>query len=65
MARLNPDWNSVGLDSDELFLKAVDLCGEELKYFITNAARTWLPVRAIVKEAVSKRFEVSYQSVNQ
>ncbi|XP_043278169.1 MYG1 exonuclease isoform X2 [Venturia canescens] len=58
VARLNPDWNSEGSDSDALFLKAMDLCGEELKYFVNNAASTWLPVRAIVREAVLKRFDV-------
>lgn len=59
VSRLNPDWNSEGVDSDAQFVKAMDLCGEEFKYFIHNAASTWLPARAIVREAIAKRFEVN------
>lgn len=59
VAQLNVKWNSLDMNSDVQFLKAIELCGEELKCFINNAAQVWLPARAFVREAIEKRFEVS------
>ncbi|CAG5103733.1 Similar to MYG1: MYG1 exonuclease (Bos taurus), partial [Cotesia congregata] len=58
VARLNPEWNSQGLDSDGQFAKAVELCGEEFRYFVESSARIWLPAREYVRQALEKRFEV-------
>ncbi|KAK0167300.1 hypothetical protein PV327_004717 [Microctonus hyperodae] len=58
VARLNVQWNSLDMNVDAQFLKAVELCGEEFKCFINNAAQVWLPARVYVREAIEKRFEV-------
>lgn len=58
VSNLNPKWNSVDVNEDEQFLKAVDLVGEEFVEFIYFAARVWLPARSLVKSDVDKRFEV-------
>ncbi|KAH0550432.1 MYG1 protein C27H6.8 [Cotesia glomerata] len=58
VSRLNPEWNSQGLDSDCQFAKAVELCGEEFRYFVESSARIWLPAREYVRQALEKRFEV-------
>lgn len=58
VGNLNPKWNSVNVDRDAQFLKAVKLVGDEFVEFVEYAARHWLPARALVKSAVDKRFEV-------
>ncbi|XP_011310450.1 UPF0160 protein C27H6.8 [Fopius arisanus] len=58
VSRLNPSWNSVGLEPDVQFSKAMELCGEEFKYHVNYAASVWLPARAIVKQTVENRFQV-------
>ncbi|KAG7212361.1 hypothetical protein KM043_012682 [Ampulex compressa] len=56
--RLNPEWNSSGVNIDEQFAKAMALTGEEFTCFVHSAANVWLPARRIVEDAVDKRFEV-------
>ncbi|XP_015123072.1 UPF0160 protein C27H6.8 [Diachasma alloeum] len=58
VARLNPAWNSVDLQPDVQFTKAMDMCGEEFKYHVNYAASVWLPARTIVKQAIDNRFQV-------
>ncbi|XP_057319676.1 MYG1 protein C27H6.8 [Microplitis mediator] len=58
VARLNPEWNSEGVDPEVQFGKAMEMCGDEFKYFIENSARVWLPARDIVLQSIEKRFEV-------
>lgn len=59
VGRFNVRWNSVGLDEDEQFYKAVDVVAEEFLDVINYTHKVWLPARNIVKEAIEKRFEVS------
>ncbi|XP_063978967.1 MYG1 exonuclease [Diachasmimorpha longicaudata] len=58
VSRLNPTWNSIGVEPDVQFCKAMDICGEEFKHHLNYAASVWLPARAIVKQAVENRFQV-------
>lgn len=56
VGRLNNPWNNTGaFDSDAAFAKAVALAGEELVYFVNEAAHSWLPARRIVAEAFESR----------
>ena len=58
VGRLNQRWNDKSdYDSDKAFAKATELCGEEFMYFANDAAKSWLPARQIVAEAINKRFQ--------
>ncbi|XP_034948921.1 UPF0160 protein C27H6.8 [Chelonus insularis] len=58
VGRLNPEWNTEDADPDTQFMKAMKLCGEELRYFIQNSASVWLPARNIIRASIEKRFEI-------
>lgn len=58
VSRLNLQWNTTHLKEEEQFNKAMVMVGEEFTYFVESAARTWLPARTLVKEAIENRFEV-------
>ncbi|XP_008212893.1 UPF0160 protein MYG1, mitochondrial isoform X2 [Nasonia vitripennis] len=58
VSRLNLQWNTTHLNEEEQFNKAMVMAGEEFTYFIENAARTWLPARTLVKEAIENRLQI-------
>lgn len=43
---------------DARFVEASDLAGSELASYITTLAKTWLPARSIVIDALAKREDV-------
>ncbi|XP_076288915.1 MYG1 exonuclease [Lasioglossum baleicum] len=55
---LNPSWNSKGVDSNQQFLKAVELTGQDFLQHLNYAVNVWLPARTIMEEAIQNRFEV-------
>ncbi|KAK0388269.1 hypothetical protein NLU13_4514 [Sarocladium strictum] len=65
VGRLNPNWNDPKPEDkdeaqkaeDEKFLKASARIGEEFEADLTYYAGSWLPARAVVEEAFSKRHE--------
>lgn len=60
--RLNPQWNSKGINIEEQFEKAMALVLEEFLEFVHYAKNIWLPARDIVQNAVNSRFEVNYNN---
>lgn len=62
VGRLNPRWNEVddegkSPDSDERFMEASKLCGEDFLSVMTKIIESDLPAREIVEKAVLKRHE--------
>ncbi|XP_078041097.1 MYG1 protein C27H6.8 [Augochlora pura] len=55
---LNSKWFSKGNDSDQQFLKAMELVGQDFLQHINHAVHVWLPDRSIVQEAIQNRFKV-------
>nr|XP_033330298.1 UPF0160 protein MYG1, mitochondrial [Megalopta genalis]XP_033330299.1 UPF0160 protein MYG1, mitochondrial [Megalopta genalis] len=55
---LNPSWNSEGIDTDQQFLKAMELTGKDFLQYINHIVNIWLPARSIVEEAIQDRFKV-------
>ncbi|XP_031830224.1 MYG1 exonuclease isoform X2 [Nomia melanderi] len=55
---LNPPMNSDSVVSDEQFLKAVELTGQEFVEHVKYAINNWLPARSYVEEVIRNRFEV-------
>jgi len=58
VAKLNPDWNEESNDMYQRFLKAVALTGVEFREEVEFYAKSWMPARNIVKQAIDKRMEV-------
>ncbi|KAI5480731.1 hypothetical protein MNV49_007658 [Pseudohyphozyma bogoriensis] len=60
VGHLNPSWNEETSDEilDNLFEKASKLAGEEFLGRVDYAAKSWLPAKQLVQQAVEKRFEV-------
>lgn len=52
VGRLNPRWNEKGVDINERFKEAVELCSKEFVDHLTEAKESWLPAREIVAKAV-------------
>ena len=55
---LNPAWNERGVDRDARFDKAMDLAGGEFVACVERLARSWLPARGIVQDAITARSNV-------
>lgn len=55
---LNVAWNDKTTSSDEQFLKAVELTGQEFLQHLNYAVHVWLPAKTIIQNAIAKRFEV-------
>ena len=58
VSRLNPEWYETNCDQSERFKLAQDVAEEEFICQIKYVAKAYYPAYAIVKEAVSKRFDV-------
>lgn len=59
VGKLNPEWNEEGsVDLNSRFQDAMSLTGKEFTDEVLFYARSWLPARHIVKEALAKRNEV-------
>nr|XP_034185396.1 UPF0160 protein MYG1, mitochondrial isoform X1 [Osmia lignaria] len=55
---LNVKWNDKDTNVDAQFVKAMELTGQDFLQHINYAVNVWLPAKAIVQEAIAKRFEV-------
>ncbi|XP_043302272.1 MYG1 exonuclease isoform X1 [Cervus canadensis] len=58
VARLNPTWNQPNQDTEAGFKRAMDLVREEFLQRLDFYQNSWLPARALVEEALAKRFQV-------
>ena len=63
VGRLNPRWNEIDAegktpDSDERFMVASNLCGEDFLSVLTKIVESDLPAREVVEKAVVQRHEV-------
>ncbi|XP_050679586.1 MYG1 protein [Leptidea sinapis] len=57
--RLNPQWNiPQTLNTDELFVKAMNLVSEEFLHSLNYLILSWLPARDSVKKAIEDRFHI-------
>ena len=63
VGRLNPYWNEHAVNTDERFAKAMEMAGDEFLSVLNNYAKSWMPARTIVKQALDKRMEVRICSV--
>ncbi|XP_069735694.1 MYG1 exonuclease [Phaenicophaeus curvirostris] len=58
VARLNPRWNDPDQDTEAGFRRAMELVRNEFLERLDFYHRAWLPARALVEDAVRRRFEV-------
>ncbi|XP_064899580.1 MYG1 exonuclease [Columba livia] len=58
VAHLNPRWNDPRPDPEAGFRRATELVGSEFLERLHYYHGAWLPARALVEEAVRKRFQV-------
>lgn len=58
VSRLNPEWNSSGLNETEQFFKAMSLVGDEFTDRMRRLAKVWWPAKEIVLKALESRFQV-------
>ncbi|XP_065718244.1 MYG1 exonuclease isoform X2 [Patagioenas fasciata] len=58
VAHLNPRWNDPRPDPEAAFKRATELVGSEFLERLGYYHGAWLPARALVEEAVRKRFQV-------
>ncbi|NWQ84092.1 MYG1 protein, partial [Columbina picui] len=58
VAHLNPRWNDPRPDPEAGFKRATELVGGEFMERLDYYHGAWLPARALVEEAVRKRFQV-------
>jgi len=58
VAALNPAWNDEVKDETGSFYKAMELVGNEFMGKLKYLYKSWWPARDLVKEAITKRFEV-------
>ena len=58
VGRLNPRWNEEGIDPDERFEQAVQLCGADFEAILTSLVESDLPARQFVEQAVLERHSV-------
>lgn len=58
VGRLNPKWNSKGMEENAQFDQAMELVGGEFLGKVTDYRDTWLPAREIVQAAVKARHTV-------
>uniref|UniRef100_A0A8C6ZLD8 MYG1 protein n=1 Tax=Nothoprocta perdicaria TaxID=30464 RepID=A0A8C6ZLD8_NOTPE len=58
VGRLNPRWNDAEQDTEAGFRRAMELAGSEFLERLDYYHRAWLPARALVEDAVRRRFQV-------
>ncbi|XP_067170281.1 MYG1 exonuclease [Apteryx mantelli] len=58
VGHLNPRWNDPDQDTEAGFKRAMELVGGEFMERLDYYHRAWLPARALVEEAIRRRFEV-------
>lgn len=58
VARLNPVWNQPDQDTEAGFRRAQELVREEFLQRLDFYRHSWLPARALVEEALARRFQV-------
>ncbi|XP_044941127.1 MYG1 exonuclease-like [Mustela nigripes] len=58
VARLNPTWNQPDQDTEAGFKRAMDLVREGFLQRLPFYQHSWLPARALVVEALARRFQV-------
>ncbi|XP_068777235.1 MYG1 exonuclease isoform X2 [Struthio camelus] len=58
VGHLNPRWNDPDQDTEAGFKRAMELVGGEFMERLDYYHRAWLPARALVEEAIQRRFEV-------
>uniref|UniRef100_A0A8D0FU05 MYG1 exonuclease n=1 Tax=Strix occidentalis caurina TaxID=311401 RepID=A0A8D0FU05_STROC len=58
VAHLNPCWNDPDQDTEAGFKRATELVGGEFMDRLDYYHHAWLPARALVEEAIRRRFEV-------
>lgn len=58
VAAFNPTWNDEVKDETGSFYKAMELVGKEFVDRLKYLYKSWWPARDLVKDAISKRFEV-------
>ncbi|KAM6294442.1 LOW QUALITY PROTEIN: MYG1 exonuclease [Aegotheles albertisi] len=58
VGHLNPRWNDPEQDTEAGFRRALELVGAEFMERLDFYHGAWLPARALVEEAVRRRFEV-------
>ncbi|XP_065510424.1 MYG1 exonuclease [Caloenas nicobarica] len=63
VAHLNPRWNDPQPDPEAGFKRATELVGGEFMERLDYYHGAWLPARALVEEAVRKRFQVDASGV--
>ncbi|XP_074990143.1 MYG1 exonuclease [Calonectris borealis] len=63
VGHLNPRWNDPEQDTEAGFRRAMELVGGEFMDRLDYYHRAWLPARALVEEAVRRRFEVDASGV--
>ncbi|XP_040395342.1 MYG1 exonuclease isoform X1 [Cygnus olor] len=63
VGRLNPRWNDPDQDTEAGFRRALELVGGEFLDRLDYYHRAWLPARALVEEAIRRRFEVDASGV--
>ncbi|XP_059688816.1 MYG1 exonuclease [Gavia stellata] len=63
VGHLNPRWNDPDQDTEAGFKRAMELVGGEFMDRLDYYHRAWLPARALVEEAIRRRFEVDASGV--
>ncbi|XP_052524660.1 MYG1 exonuclease isoform X1 [Tympanuchus pallidicinctus] len=63
VGHLNPRWNDPDQDTEAGFKRAVELVGSEFMDRLDYYHRAWLPARALVEDAIRRRFEVDTSGV--
>eukprot|EP00299_Pterocystis_sp_00344_P010831 c4947_g1_i1.p1 GENE.c4947_g1_i1~~c4947_g1_i1.p1 ORF type:complete len:207 (+),score=66.18 c4947_g1_i1:351-971(+) len=53
-----PDWNESDHDLDDRFQAAMNCAGQEFVGAVTRYAKSWLPARNVVIEALNNRFQI-------
>lgn len=57
VGRLNPSWIDVDVNSDERFVRAIEVAGQDFEHFVTNILNVTLPAKACFEEAFARRYE--------
>ncbi|XP_040510782.1 MYG1 exonuclease [Gallus gallus] len=63
VGHLNPRWNDPDQDTEAGFKRAMELVGSEFMDRLDYYHRAWLPARALVEDAIRRRFEVDTSGV--
>jgi uncharacterized UPF0160 family protein len=54
----NPAWNESNANTDDCFMKAFKIVGQEFEKRVNYMYKSWLPARQFVQKAVEKRVQV-------